>query len=50
MFIDELENGVSVVYNMEVLKHFLEECASSMQLGGIKTFWSIRTFLVKNCA
>ena len=26
--------SVSVVYNMEVLKHFVEECVGSIQLGG----------------
>ena len=31
MFIEEL---FVVVYNMEVLKHFVEECAGSIQLGG----------------
>ena len=32
---------------MEVLKHLLEECVSSIQLGGIGTFWSIKTFWLK---
>ena len=33
---------------MEVLKHFVEECVFSIQLGGLEIFWSIRRFLVKN--
>ena len=32
---------------MGVLKHFVEECVGSIQLGGIKTFWSSRTFWLK---
>ena len=30
---------------MKVLKHFVEEGIGS--IGGIETFWGIRTFLVK---
>ena len=36
-----------VVYNIEVLEHFDEQCVGSIQLEGIGTFWSIRTSLVK---
>ena len=35
------------VFSMGVLKHFLQECISSIQLGGIETFWSIRTLQLK---
>ena len=38
----------SLVYDMEVLKHFVEECAGSIQLGDIGTFGSTRTFCMKN--
>ena len=40
----------SVVYKVVVLKHFAEECVGSIRLGSIKTFWRIRTFLIKICA
>ena len=32
---------------MQVLKHFAEQCVDSIQLRGIGTFWSIRTFWLK---
>ena len=48
MSIKELQKCVSVVRNMGVLKHFVEECVGSIQLGVIETFWSIRTFYLKN--
>ena len=38
---------MSVVYNMGVLGSFIEECVGSIQLGGIGTFSSIRTFWLK---
>ena len=31
IFIEELQKCASVVYHMEVLKHFIEECAGSIQ-------------------
>ena len=31
IFIEELQKCASVVYQMEVLKHFVEECAGSIQ-------------------
>ena len=36
-----------IVYNIKVLRHFDEECVGIIQLGGIATFWSIRTILFK---
>ena len=33
---------------MRVLKHFVEECGGSIQLGGIETFWNVETFWLKN--
>ena len=41
--------SASVVYNIQVLGHFDEECVNSIQFGAIGTFYSIRTILVKNC-
>ena len=38
MFIEELQKCASVIYNIRVLKHFVEECAGSIQYGGIETF------------
>ena len=35
---------------MVVLKHFVKECVVSIELGGIKRFWSIKTLWLKNCA
>ena len=35
---------------MVVLKHFVKECVVSIELRGIKTFWSIKTLWLKNCA
>ena len=32
---------------MGVLKHFVEECVGSIQLVGIRAFWSIRAFWPK---
>ena len=35
---------------MVVLKYFVKECVVSIELRGIKTFWSIKTLWLKNCA
>ena len=48
IFSEELQKCALVVYNMEVLNYFVEECVGSMKLGGIGTFWNIRTFWLKN--
>ena len=48
IFIEELKKCASLVYDMEVLKHFVEECAGSIQLGDIGAFGSTRTFCMKN--
>ena len=42
-----VEECVDSTHYIELFKHFLEECLGSIQLRGIKAFWSIRTFLVK---
>ena len=39
--IEELYKCVSVVYNVEVLKYFVEECVGSIQLGGTGTFYGV---------
>ena len=38
---------VSVVYNMGILKHFVEECIGNIQYEGIGTFWIISTIWSK---
>ena len=38
MFNEELLKCMSVVYNMEVFKHFVEDCVGSIQYKGIETF------------
>ena len=32
---------------MGILKYFVKECVVSLQLGGIRKFWSISTFRLK---
>ena len=46
MFIEELLKCASIVYNMGVLKNFVEDFVGGIELFlfTIKTFWSIRTF------
>ena len=38
-FIEQLKKCALVVYNIKVLKNFIEECAGAMQLGVIGTFF-----------
>ena len=39
MFIEKFKKCASVVYNIEVLKNFIEDCAGAVQLGVIGTFF-----------
>ena len=44
MFIEELKKCVSVVYNMRVLKHFVEECVGRIQLRVLRHFGVLEHF------
>ena len=41
IFSEELQKCALVVYNMEVLNHFVEECVGSMKLGGVSGHFGI---------